>query len=782
MICFYTVRLRDEAVRFVFFPLRLFVLMHKLRDIISAVYFSFPVQLLVRQIHHRKTLIAFWLIPLGFISGAIGKGFGGYHLFLDPEYLGRENFWSVFIVGSALGAFLFAYMITVYINESHKFHFVGKTHSPFYTFAFNNMLIPGFFLMIYFWRFLRYHISVSDGLTWLVVEKTIGLLMGVGLVFLISVTYFFANRSFIQRYGKKLEEGITGKKNRRNRWLIIGKARASIRNPQRTDYYVTFPFHIRKVDHAPEPELYNVVAFLHQHHGKLLLMQILTFLFIAGLGLVEGNRYFQFPAAASFLLFCSLAMMIIGAITFWVYRSGIITLIVIAGGLFIYDKVDFLSEKNQAFGLEYETEPASYSRGKLDSITTRRIYNSDRAETLAMLEKWKTNYQEKYGPYAKPKAVFVTASGGGLRSAFWTFRSMQYLDSLTEGRIYDEIRLMTGASGGMFGLAYYRELAMNRNMGAIPTIQDNQYQENISKDLLNRIFFKMYTDVFLPNRKIDIGEKRYDRETGYSFDQQLAINLPEIAGKRLGDYRLAEEAGTIPPLILTPSILNQGRKLYISSSPVSFLTRPNHITDRHVSKSEGVEFRRMFENQEADSLFMTTALRMNATFPYVLPIVELPSAPPMEVMDAGAIDNYGTPTALRYLFEFREWFEKNTEGVIFVQIRDNEREDPIKDKSRKGIAGRMLAPLGGGYYSMTESRDMSNDYLLEFVREWYDGYVEVIPIQYPRETNDNPASLSLHLTQREKENIRKAIFAPKNQEAFVMISSLFQNDLLADKE
>lgn len=756
--------------------------MNKLRDISTAIYFSFPVQLLNRQLQHRKTLLAFWLVPLGFISGAIGKGFGGSHLFLDPEYLGSENFWSVFLVGSALGAFLFAYMITLYINESYNFHFVAKARSPFYTFSYNNLLIPGFFLLVYFWRFWNYHTLVAGGITWPVVEKLVGLLMGIGLIFLISATYFFANRSFIQRYGKKIEEGITGKKNRHNRWLIIGKARASIRNPQRTDSYLAFPFQLKRIEQTSEPELYNVVAFLHQHHGKLLLMQILTFLLIAGLGLVDGNRYFQIPAAASFLLFCSLAMMVIGAITFWVRKSGVITLLILFAAVVIYDQVDFLSEKNQAFGLNYETAPADYSLENLEKITTREIYDEDRAATLVMLENWKKNYQVKYGPYAKPKAIFVTASGGGLRSAFWTFRSIQYLDSLTDGRIYDEIRLMTGASGGMFGLTYYRELAMNREMGKIKTIEDHQYQENISKDLLNRIFFKTYADVFLPNREVEIGGKTYDRETGYSFDQQLSINLPELKNKRLWEYSQLETQGLIPPVILTPTILNQGKKLYISASPVSFLTRSNHITDRHISKSGGVEFRRLFADQDADSLFMTTALRMNATFPYVLPIVELPSQPPMEVMDAGAIDNYGTQTSLRYLFEFKDWFAENTEGVIFVQIRDNEREDPIRDKISKGITGRLTAPVDGGYYSMSESKDMSNDYLLEFVREWYQGYVEVIPIQYSRETDNNPASLSLHLTQREKDNIRRGIFTPQNQEAFLMLSSLFQNDLLADKK
>ena len=54
--------------------------------------------------------------------------------------------------------------------------------------------------------------------------------------------------------------------------------------------------------------------------------------------------------------------------------------------------------------------------------------------------------------------VIVVASGGGIRAAAWTFLVLSEL----EARFADEgipfpyhVRLITGASGGMFGAAYY---------------------------------------------------------------------------------------------------------------------------------------------------------------------------------------------------------------------------------------------------------------------------------------------------------------------------------------
>ncbi|WNJ21488.1 hypothetical protein [Pontibacter sp. G13] len=749
-------------------------------DILTKIYYSLPIQLLARQIRHHKVLLAFWLVLLGMISGAIGGGFGGSYLYLEPEYLGKESFWSLLIVGCTLGAFLFAYMIAVYINESYRLHFIVFTKHPFYTISYNNFLIPGAFVILYFWKFISYHTDLEGSFTWDVGQKVLGLVLGIALVFLASATYFFAKKSLINYFGDKLEEKIEHARAGKNRKVLLDKAKESYLSRQKVSSYLSFPV---KVNHVEVPEgipFRDIVKSMNQHHGKLLLIQLLTFLVLAILGLLEGNRYFQIPAGASFMLILALGMMIIGAIAFWFRKSGVLTVLGIFGFVMLYNQLDIFQEKHQAFGLDYNEAPAAYSEFNLRRISSQQIYETDRRATLETLEKWKANYQAKYGPKAKPKAVLVTASGGGLRSAFWTFRVLQHIDSLTHGRMSDELRFMSGASGGMFGQVYFRELYRMREAGEISSIQGEQFRDNISNDLLNRLFFKIFTDMILPNRKVSIGSKDYDWETGYSFDQQLSVNMPELSGKTLGDYIEDETAGKIPTVVLSPTVLSYGRQLYISASPVSYLTRPNRITDRYLSRSRGIEFRRMFKKHDADSLLMTTALRMNATFPIIMPVLELPSEPLMEVMDAGAIDNYGTQSAIKYLFEFREWFAENTDGVILLQVRDNDRVDPIRKVGPRTGFSKTLAPLGGGYNSIAEAKDLANEYLLEFVQEWFDGYVEVIPIEYPRETSRNPASLSWHLTRREKISILNSLHTYRNQQAFMMIQALYQPDLLAN--
>ena len=127
--------------------------MTTLKHIWTTLKYSLPVRLVARQLRRHKALLLFWVLLLGFLSGQFGESLGAAHLFLCPEYVGKEDFWSVVITGSALGAFIFAYSITLYINESHRFHYIALTRHPFYPLAYNNFVIPGFFFAWYLYKF-----------------------------------------------------------------------------------------------------------------------------------------------------------------------------------------------------------------------------------------------------------------------------------------------------------------------------------------------------------------------------------------------------------------------------------------------------------------------------------------------------------------------------------------------------------------------------------------------------------------------------------------------------
>ena len=104
-------------------------------------------------------------------------------------------------------------------------------------------------------------------------------------------------------------------------------------------------------------------------------------------------------------------------------------------------------------------------------------------------------------------------------------------------------------------------------------------------------------------------------------------------------------------VVSSPSIVNDGRRLIIASQPVSYLAKnvPQDGFD-FLPANDAIEFTDFFKKQNASNTKFSSIMRMNSTFPYVLPAVCLPSEPVIKVMDAGLRDNFGTKNALRFLF------------------------------------------------------------------------------------------------------------------------------------
>ncbi|HWZ21334.1 MAG TPA: hypothetical protein VNW06_01700, partial [Cytophagaceae bacterium] len=183
-------------------------------------------------------------------------------------------------------------------------------------------------------------------------------------------------------------------------------------------------------------------------------------------------------------------------------------------------------------------------------------------------------------------------------------------------------------------------------------------------------------------------------------------------------------------------------------------------------------------------------LRMSATFPYITPNVDLPSSPVMEIMDAGLSDNFGISNAARFLHVFKDWIHENTDGIVFVIIRDSEKDIDIVQHTEISLFQKILTPIGSLYNDWDYFQDFNNDNLLEFTQTWFEGHYDVIEFQYiPRydyweknrseytELNNyekNRATLSWHLTQREKQSLHQTILETNNQRAVKRLQKLLE--------
>ncbi|WP_250632802.1 patatin-like phospholipase family protein [Rhodoflexus caldus] len=741
---------------------------------LKAILYSFPVQLLLFQLRRNLLLLSLWALLLGVTVGQWGEGLGIPYLFLAPEYMGQAGAAAMFIMGLAIGTFIMSFHITAYIFAIGKFTFLNFLPRPMALFCLNNGLLPFIFNLLFVPAFIRYQteyelIGQSEMLL-----HVLFFFAGQLLVVVLYFIYFrLTGQPLFSGFGWKVDERL--RKTKITRYMTLQRVR-NIRGRD-TQYevhsYLDFPLKVRSLHGLPPVILHESAKFLDRNQLNALVIELFLFALFLVLGLFRDNPAFQIPAAASGILLLALLIMLAGALTYWLKKwAWGVTVI----GMLLFSALATDNGKNpyhRAFGLNYDTIKAEYSLKRLELLNNDAYYAADVASTLHILNNWRAKFPNN----SPPKMIFICTSGGGQRAAAWTLRCLQALDSTFQGRVMQQTMLMTGASGGMIGAAYYREIYRRVAEGEITHTQSDEFLERIAKDRLNPLVLSwIVSDLFLPFQETNKDSLRYFKDRGYAFEQKLNSDMAGWLDKPLAAYRIPEQRAQIPMMIIAASVINDGRRLYFASQPISYMNNAAPLARRTIrTRTRGIEFLRFFRHHRADSLRLTTALRMNATFPYIMPNVLLPSEPAMEVMDAGLSDNYGVNDAVQFLYVFREWIAKNTSGVIIIRIRDSPKEREIKPYQSRSLLFKLFSPIEHFLSNMYFLQDGRNDVAIELAEGWFKNDLKTVDFEYnPYYLNNNladtlahirKAPLSWRLTARELDGIRAMIHSAENQSA-----------------
>jgi hypothetical protein len=438
----------------------------------------------------------------------------------------------------------------------------------------------------------------------------------------------------------------------------------------------------------------------------------------------------------------------------------------------LFYKWEWIDPRNKAFGLNYQnkTERPVYSRDGLMALASPENIKADSVNMIRVLENWKRKQDEE-----KPLFILINTSGGGHRSATFTMSILQRLDSITQGAFMKKTFLITGASGGMIGASYFRELYLRKQKGEKINLQDKKYVDDIAGDLLNPLFSSFVTrDIISPAMKFEVGPYVYVKDRAFAFESKLNENTNGFLNKQLKDYKEEESKANIPLSFYNSVISRDGKKMIISTQPVRFMMRSHYDSSKLPSMDpDVVDFISFFAKQDPYNLRVLSALRMNATFPIVLPNVWLPSDPVIDVMDAGLRDNYGQETALRFLEYFDDWIKQNTRGILIVQLRDRPAggwDYPYATDNIVDHATKPFLLLQHNWFKMMEY--FQNDMLSYYAR--HTGHaVYKITFQYATEKQEEKAALNFHLTQREKNHIMTSPDFSYNQKSFGQLINLF---------
>ncbi len=461
---------------------------------------------------------------------------------------------------------------------------------------------------------------------------------------------------------------------------------------------------------------------------------------------------------------------------------------------------------------EKDLEPGGLDDQKVLETWSDRVRKLQRSTQGSQSE----NASDRRDDKTKPKLVVVATSGGGITAAYWTALCLIELERQFT-HFPDHVRVITGASGGMVGAAAYVSQLTNPDSersgkkGAsrdkddarkTPAQRREDLLASLRKDsltpLIREMVFFDLPAIFAPDvQKRDRGlelERVWDDSTDSTKQTEDGLDQPggpntgfrkEGLGVEFLSLAKGEKDGWRPSLIISPLIIEGSQQLLISNLNLDGL-------------GGGMEFFKQFRRA---GLKLSTALRMNATFPFVTPVASLPTTPPRRVVDAGYKENYGVDLATEWLQKHRQWLSRHTSGVILIQIRaypldavvqteeETDEDDASPSTADDGTAmGSFRAKMSRAMEFLTSPLEgvmsvnkgtmitINNQKIDRLGARFNDPNQPVIFRTFVL-TSTAAAPLSWYLTDRDTKLLEKALRSKRNQTQIGQIARLLKEGM-----
>jgi hypothetical protein len=282
-----------------------------------------------------------------------------------------------------------------------------------------------------------------------------------------------------------------------------------------------------------------------------------------------------------------------------------------------------------------------------------------------------------------------------------------------------QVRVLTGASGGMKAAAYWAGSLERTPLAPEPMhldargnlITSEALRQDVARDSLTPLTKRLVLHDVFP------GLSELEPDRGDAIQQAWLEDTRGVFGRTVRSLQAGEVAGWRPSLVVSPMIVEDGRRLLISNLDLDVIA--TEATPQRALGRSAIEFARFFP--DAGRLRLGTAARMSATFPYVMPAMELPTAPPLRVVDAGYYDNHGVALAAAWLLRHSAFLRGHVRRVILIEVPDAlaslKKSAPCNDRPSllaTGFSG-FTTPVEGIFSGRDALSAYGNDELVETV-------------------------------------------------------------------
>jgi predicted acylesterase/phospholipase RssA len=438
------------------------------------------------------------------------------------------------------------------------------------------------------------------------------------------------------------------------------------------------------------------------------------------IALVYGLAHCRVPLAA--LVVVAFAIMLFNAIWgFWAYWTGRAAYLFTLGSLLLLFALGGLRDGRLEglYAIRLDTfEPATLQppdaglplpdgAPQVGPVAGTRAI-ADLLDDRETLKKWK----EATGQM-KPLLVVVATSGGASRAALWTVTVLTELERMLP-QLHRQIRIIAGASGGMVGAAHYVARIKSAPLADLAAAKDSLVR-TIAKDALTPLVRELLL----------VGGDR-----GQALQRCWEESEPRLKDK-FSALRGMEKQGTLPSLIFSPMMVEDGRRLLVSNLNLKPLTESMgplldpqdkcHLRPENCRLTiSAVQLLEIFP--APSDVALSEAARMSATFPWVTAAVALPSLPVRRVVDAGYYDNYGVNMAALWIAQQADWLVANTGGVLLLQIRDerlSEKRNKVvreqNERAKSPFLSPITTPVEGVLSARESTMSFRNDELVQLL-------------------------------------------------------------------
>ncbi len=719
----------------------------------------FPVQLVVWHLTRDLDFTLLWLLPLVVVLLGWGSRLGIPYLFLEPEYLDRVSFLSFFWLGLSWGWATLIWNLVLFLTHSRYVSFLMYSRYPLLTYLLNNGLLP--LLSLGVWSVLlvvRGPVGVLSP-----VEAVMGYWLGASLLFFVVMLFLLQRGEAVWHMVWRMVRVGEGLGPPRVRPRILPRLFPVRREDVEAGrvqvvYYLSWYGRWRRARPVREEDIPYWRVILRRHHATIFLLLVGLLAFVLLLGWLSVYPLFRLPAGAVVYIWVSVLLSVGGAFVFWLAPwHRLVFLVVVGVWLVVGPQIRWVPLRGSPYtGLSYsrrvslsQIDSLLFDGGRIDSSYSRM---------RVMLARWRMKNRALVGGGGRPPLVVVCVSGGGLRSALWTFSVLQRIDSLMGGTFLHRVFLITGASGGMLGAAFFRELwwRFQRRLPFNP--YNPRYRLLLSRDLLNSVVTTQLTHDWLYGllgfrRQYRIaGGYVYPLDRGLVFETNFLENTRYLLGHPLSVYSGAEFRQEVPLLVLSPVLMSSGRFLLISAQSLAYVHTLFRQPFPHLRGTlpQAIDFLTLV-GDSGRGVRLVSALRASASFPVIMPAMELPTDPPLFTTDAGLRDNFGVEVAFMLLYPFRDWIRRNTSGVVFVVIRDMPLEVSFRHHQHA-----LSIPSGRLFMGLLFLQDLKIRTLLLLGWGVFGGGTTAVSFVYNRPW-ERRAALSWHLTARERRDILQAL-------------------------